>query len=67
MLVTNDDNFYDKAYYYWDHCRDTNKVLYNTDIGLKYKMSNIQASLGLAQLERIDEIISILLVNYKLD
>lgn len=58
MLVTNDDNFYDKAYYYWDHCRDTNKVLYNTDIGLKYKMSNIQAALGLAQLERIDEIIS---------
>lgn len=58
MLVTDDDDFYDKAYYYWDHCRATGKTLFNTDIGLKYKMSNIQAALGLAQLERIDEIIS---------
>jgi len=58
MLVTDDDDFYDRAYYYWDHCRETDKILCNSDIGLKYKMSNIQAALGLAQLERIDEIIS---------
>jgi perosamine synthetase len=58
MLTTDDDNFYDKAYYYWDHCRDANGTLFNTDVGVKYKMSNIQAALGLAQLERIDEIIS---------
>jgi len=58
MLVTDDDDFYDKAYYYWDHCRATGETLFNTDVGLKYKMSNIQAALGLAQLERIDEIIS---------
>jgi len=57
MLVTDDENFYDKAHYYWDHCRDNTQVLFNTDVGLKYKMSNIQAALGLAQLERIDEII----------
>lgn len=58
MLVTDDDDFYEKAYYYWDHCRAKGQVLFNTDVGLKYKMSNIQAALGLAQLERIDEIIS---------
>ena len=57
MLVTNDENFYDRAYYYWDHCRDKTKVLYNTDIGFKYKMSNVQAALGLAQVERAQEII----------
>jgi perosamine synthetase len=57
MLVTNDENFYDKAFFYWDHCREQGKVLNNIDIGVKYKMSNIQAALGLAQLERIDEII----------
>ncbi len=56
-LVTNDDNFFDRAYYYWDHCRDNSKVLYLTGIGFKYKLSNIQAALGLAQLERMDEII----------
>lgn len=57
MLVTNDANFYDRAYYYWDHCRDKSKVLFNTGIGFKYKMSNIQAALGLAQVERMNEII----------
>lgn len=57
-LVTNDENFYDRAHYYWDHCRDETKVLYNTDIGFKYKMSNIQAALGLAQVERAEEIIN---------
>lgn len=57
-LVTSDENFYDRAYYYWDHCRDKDKVLYNTGVGLKYKMSNIQAALGFAQLERIEEIIN---------
>lgn len=57
MLVTDDDNVYERCYYYWDHCRDPGQVLYNTDIGFKYKMSNIQAALGLAQLERADEII----------
>lgn len=57
MLVTSDDNFYDRAYYYWDHCRDTSKVLFNTGIGVKYKMANVLAALGLAQVERADEII----------
>jgi len=57
MLVTSDPDFYDRAYYYWDHCRDKSKVLFNTGIGFKYKMSNILAALGLAQLERADEII----------
>ena len=58
ILVTNDENFYDRAYYYWDHCRDKKKVLFNTGIGYKYKLSNIQAALGLAQIERANEIIS---------
>jgi perosamine synthetase len=57
-FVCDDENFYERAYYYWDHARDTEKVLYNTGIGVKYKMSNIQAALGLAQLERADEIIA---------
>jgi len=56
-FVTNDKKIYDKAYYYWDHCRDNSKPLYVTGVGFKYKMSNIQAALGLAQLERAKEII----------
>jgi perosamine synthetase len=46
-----------------DHGRLPGDTLFqNIEIGYKYKMSNIQAALGLAQLERIDE-----LVNKKID
>ena len=57
ILVTSNREFYEKCYYYWDHCREKGKVLFNSDIGYKYKMPNICAALGLAQLERADEII----------
>ena len=54
MIVTDDDDFYDRCHYYWDHCREPGKVLYNTDIGYKFKMTNPLAAFGLAQLELID-------------
>lgn len=57
MIVTNNEDIYKRCYYYWDHCRGSGKVLWNTDIGFKYKMSNLQAALGLGQLERVDDII----------
>ena len=41
-----------------DHGRKPNDVLYGKLIGgYKYKMSNIQAAVGLAQIERINELI----------
>lgn len=58
MIVTDDAALYERCYYYWDHCRDKSKILYNTEVGYKFKMTNIQAALGLAQLERIDEIVT---------
>ncbi len=58
MICTNDSNLFDKIYFYWDHGRDKNKVLFNSEIGFKYKMSNIQAALGNAQLKRINTIIN---------
>lgn len=57
MLVTDSDEVYERCYYFWDHCRQPGETLFNTDIGFKYKMSNLQAALGLAQLERVDEIV----------
>lgn len=57
MIVTDNEDIYRRCYYYWDHCRAPGKVLWNTDIGFKYKMSSLQAALGLGQLERVDEII----------
>ncbi len=57
MLVTNDDKIYERASFLANQGRDPNITFFINEIGYKYKMSNIQAALGLAQLERIDELI----------
>lgn len=56
MLVTNDDELYKKVYVIWDQGR-TPGTFWINEIGWKYKMSNIQAAIGLGQLERVDELI----------
>jgi len=57
MLVTNDDRLYEKALKIWDQGRNPSRVFWIDDDGVKYKMSNVQAAVGLAQLERVDELI----------
>ncbi len=58
MLVTNNKNIYDRCCFLRDHGRDPNgKMFWNTEIAYKYKMSSMQAALGLAQLERIEELL----------
>jgi perosamine synthetase len=58
MLVTDDETLYRKALKIWDQGRDPSRVFWINDQGVKYKMSNIQAAVGLAQLERVDELIA---------
>jgi perosamine synthetase len=57
MLVTSDDMLYEKAKKIWDQGRNPSKVFWIDSDGVKFKMSNIQAALGLGQLERADELI----------
>jgi perosamine synthetase len=57
MLLTNDDKLFDKAASLANQGRDPIIPFKINEIGLKYKMSNLQAALGLAQLERINELI----------
>lgn len=59
MLVTNSDEFYQHASILHDHGRDPSiaKVFWAEKIGFKYKMSNLQAALGLAQVERIADLV----------
>jgi perosamine synthetase len=57
MLLTDNKKIIEKAKYYNDHCKDKKKNFWNLEIGYKYKMSNFQAACGLAQLERINELI----------
>lgn len=57
MLVTDDDEIFARVRHFAEHGR-TSVGFEIGDIGFKYKMSNLQAALGLAQLERIDELVA---------
>lgn len=60
MLVTNNAELFREAVIFNDHGRDPkiNKTFWMERIGYKYKMSNLQAALGLAQVERLPELVS---------
>lgn len=58
MLVTDDKDTYERCLFLRDHGRQPgDKMFFNTDVAYKYKMSSMQAALGLAQLERIEELV----------
>ena len=58
MFVTNDDQLYEKVLTLSNHgrARGQTKQFWPDMVGFKYKMSNIQAALGCAQIERIKEL-----------
>jgi perosamine synthetase len=59
MLVTDRDDIHARALFLRDHGRPQgDRLFYNTEVAWKYKMSSMQAALGLAQLERVDELIA---------
>jgi len=58
MLVTSNRRLYERAKKVWDQGRNPAKVFWIDDQGLKYKMSNVQAAVGLAQLRRVDGLIA---------
>jgi perosamine synthetase len=58
MLVTDRDDLYQRIQVLRDHGRQPgDRMFWNTEVAYKYKMSSMQAALGLAQLERIEELI----------
>jgi perosamine synthetase len=57
MLVTNDDALYQKALKIWDQGRNPSRAFWIDEHGVKFKMSNVQAAIGLGQLERVEELI----------
>jgi perosamine synthetase len=60
MLVTNDAGLYEKVLTLSNHgrARGQTKQFWPDMIGFKYKMSNIQAAIGCAQMERIGELVA---------
>jgi perosamine synthetase len=59
MFVTNDEALYEKVLTLSNHGRSRiqTKQFWPDMVGFKFKMSNIQAALGCAQMERIDELV----------
>ncbi|MDX8396330.1 MAG: DegT/DnrJ/EryC1/StrS family aminotransferase [Mariprofundaceae bacterium] len=60
MFVTQDEALYDKILSLSNHGRviGQTKQFWPDMLGFKYKMSNIQAAIGCAQMERIDDLIA---------
>jgi perosamine synthetase len=60
MFVTGDDALYEKVLTLSNHgrARGQTKQFWPDMTGFKYKMSNLQAAIGCAQMERIDDLIT---------
>lgn len=60
MFVTNDDGLHERVLTLSNHGRSPQqkKQFWADMVGFKYKLSNIQAAIGCAQMERIDELIA---------
>lgn len=60
MFVTNDANLYETVLTLSNHgrARGQTRQFWPDTIGFKYKMSNIQAAIGCAQMERFDELVA---------
>ncbi len=60
MFVCNDEKLYEKVLTLSNHgrARGQTKQFWPDMVGFKYKMSNIQAAIGCAQMERIEELIA---------
>ena len=60
MFVTSDERLYERVLTLSNHGRARGQVkqFWPDEVGFKYKMSNIQAAIGCAQIERIEELIA---------
>ncbi len=59
IIVTDDSEIAARCKYYRNLCFEDQKRFVHNDLGYNYRLTNIQAAVGLAQLERLDEFIEI--------
>lgn len=65
MITTSDEEFMEKAMMLRDHAMSKEKRYWHPFMGYNYRMTNMQAALGLAQVEKIEEYIEIKRINAK--
>ena len=58
MVLTNDDGYAERARGLRNLCFRPERRFYHTELGHNYRLTNLQAALGLAQMERMDQIIA---------
>jgi perosamine synthetase len=57
MLVTNNRSVAERARLLRDHGMSTKRKYWHAHIGFNYRMTNLQAALGVAQMERIEQVV----------
>jgi len=59
VIVTNNQAWAERAFFLENQGRYANNPYWHSEVAYNYRMTNIQAAIGLAQLERIEEMIAI--------
>lgn len=66
MMVGKNEKMLIKAKYLSTQAKDDELYYLHNEVGYNYRMTNLQAALGVAQLEQLEEFIAIKKENYKL-
>jgi len=66
MIVTDDEKMAERAKYLANQAKDDPIRYVHNEIGYNFRLSNIQAAMGVAQMEKLDEFITIKKRNYEL-
>lgn len=66
MIVSNNKEYLDRCRYLSTQAKDDTLYFVHGEIGYNYRMTNLQAALGLAQLEQLEQFIEIKNNNYHL-
>jgi perosamine synthetase len=56
MVTTNDEAIYNRCRFLRDHAMSKEKRYWHPEMGYNFRMTNIQAAIGCAQLERVNQI-----------
>lgn len=59
MITSDDKKLLERINYLKAHALDRKHEYYHSEVGYNYRLTNLQAAFGLAQLEHIDEVIAI--------
>ena len=58
-IVTNDQALAERCFFLENHARMPDNPYWHSELGYNYRMTNLQAALGVAQLEQIDDFMAI--------